>query len=517
MAKGSIFKDSLMLTVGKSSRTFLMMIFAMFATRFLTEGDYGTYKQMVLINTMLVAIIPLGIPISVSYYYQNLQRLGQSKLVSNTIVTSFGLSAVCFIGMLVLKPFVIQLFNNNMELSKHYFILAMYVFVTVMFSFLENLFVSTGDSMLLGIINIVFSIAFFSGILAATYFTKNLSYVFFWMFLSELVKSLIMCAIIQKKYKYSFGIDISFLKEQFIYCLPLGLVAIAQFLNNYLDKLSISNQYTPEEFAVYVNGASEVPFIGLITVSVATVILPQLSRIYNTEKDVDKMVSVWKDTQKNTAIILYPLFWAMLLCCHGFIVFLYSETYIASVPYFVVFLMKQPMAVTVYGNILIILKKQKYTFYNFCITIVLNLTLNIVLIRLIGMIGAAISTIFCQLIITFLQLYQIGRFTGYKKRDLMPFKDLFKLLFSGGAVTLVLFIIMQIFDFGHVLNMFIYGPISVFACFGAYILLGYIKLEDIISMVKKLLADIMSFIKKLLANIMSFIKKIVSKVTKEKN
>jgi len=479
-----LIKNSVMLTIGKGSRTMLMLLYAMFASRYLSQAVYGTYKQMVLINTMLESIIPFGLPISISYYYQNLNKEKQSSLVTNTILSCFILSIACVTGMQLLRANVIVLFNNP-SLNAHFSILSLYVFVSVFFHFINNLYVSVGSATLLGKINIIFAVFFFSGIILATWLTSNLSYVFGWMFVSELIKYLIMCVLLQRKHKYNFKPDWAFLKEQLIYCVPLGLVSIVQFINNYLDKLFISNRLTTEQYAIYVNGATDIPFINLITVSIATVALPALSKMYNTDMDTDGMVEAWRDTQKKAALILYPIFWALLLCSSGVILFLYSDKYLESIPIFNVSLLKMITGITVYGNILIVLRKHKYSVLNFCITIVVNMILINVFTSYMGMIGAAVSLITCKVFMMFLQLYQIGRFTGCKIRSLMPFGDLAKILLSGGAVTLILFAVRYFLDFGDLLNMFIYGPLVVLGCFTIYLKLGFIEKSDIIRVFAK--------------------------------
>ena len=73
----------------------------------------------------------------------------------------------------------------------------------------------------------------------------------------------------------------SLLIKQFKYAIPIGITASVGILIINIDSLFISYYFDTKSFAEYVNGAMELPFIGIITGSIMAVLMPEFVRRYN--------------------------------------------------------------------------------------------------------------------------------------------------------------------------------------------------------------------------------------------
>jgi O-antigen/teichoic acid export membrane protein len=296
-----------------------------------------------------------------------------------------------------------------------------------------------------------------------------------------------MVLFIKKKEKLRFIIDLSMMNTQIEFAIPLGVVAIVQSINTYIDNLFISNSYTPEQYAAYANGATDIPFVGIITVSVAAVILPKMSKEYNLDGNFNNVLQIWSESSKKTAIIMYPIFWIAILFSIGYIQFVFSDKYVVtSTPIFMIYLMKFPLYCTVYGNILIVLKMQKYVMYNSIIGVILGFILNFLFLKVFGIIGPAIANVLVQYIVVALQLLQIRKSSKVKLRCLMPYKELTNIFVIPAIVAIPFYIFSSFLPIQQWVKLVIFGILIYGITLIVYCRFNYIDSNSIKKYMKRM-------------------------------
>lgn len=471
-------RDSLIMTISKGVRALGLLLFTMIAARILSYNDFGTYKQMLLISNLIFVVLPFGIPTTISYYYNNLNEDKKDNLISNTLMILFFLSFIAVIIILLFQNNIADFFNNSL-IREYIFPLSLYIFMMVFGSFLDNLLISSGKTVILGNFSVIYYSIYYTVLAILTYYLKDISLVFYTMFIMEFIRFIILMVIYKRGINFTFRPSITFLKEQLVFSLPLGLGLLVQTLNIYVDKMFISNLYSPEDYAIYANGAMDIPFVGIITVSFATVILPILSKTYNSNNDFKGVISIWEDSIIKTAAFIFPVFFILLTNSLGYISLIFSEKYLESNGVFLIYLLKLPLSITIFGNILIVLGKQKYILYNMTIGFVLNVILNFLFIKIFGIKGPAISTALIHLLLIILQLIQISKHSKTKFSELLPFKKLLILFTIPLIPTFITALIKIKLDFGYVVNLFLYGSFIFIFCLLLYIKFNYLNLKKI--------------------------------------
>lgn len=470
-----MIKDSMILTFSKGIRGILMLIFNMVIARLFSESLYGTYKHINLIVTMLTTICSLGIPTTVSYYYSNYKRDKKNKFIGNTLIILLSIAIVTSI-LVILFKYEISVFLNNTQILNYIYVISLYVFIMILSSFLENLFISSDNAIILGKLYIIYTIANFILMMITTVILKSLFLLMVGIVFIEFLRTIIMYIYIMMKENIHFDLDLSMLKEQVVFSIPLGVVAIVQSINSYVDNLFISNNFLPSEYAAFANAATDIPLVGIITVSIASVVLPKMSKKFNSEGNSNEIIEIWGQSCKNTALIMFPIFWIALLFSKGYIQIIFSQKYVlTSTPIFVIYLMKFPLYCTVFGNVLIAMGKQKYIMYNSIVGIILNFVLNCIFLELLGMKGPAIATVIVQYVIVILQLRQISKNTNIKITKVMPYKELFIILIIPACISLPIYIISVILRIPQTLGIIIFGILIYSMTFLIYYKLGYIK------------------------------------------
>lgn len=479
-----MLKDSIILTFSKGIRGILMLIFNMVIARLFSENLYGTYKHITLIVNLLTAICTFGIPTTISYYYSTYNKQKRNKLIGNTMIILCLISVVSGMTIILFQGGIANILNNP-DLIYYINILAVYVITMIISSFLENLYISAEQSVLLGKIYILYTAANFIAMMITTLIFSSLYLLLIATVSIEVIRTIVMYILIRHKEKISFKIDLSMLMSQLKFAIPLGVVAIVQSINTYIDNIFISNSYTTEQYAAYANAAMDIPFVGIITVSVAAVILPKMSKSYNVDKDFKKVFSIWSDSCKKTAVIMFPIFWIAMLFSVGYIQLIFSQKYVASsTGIFMIYLIKFPLYCTVYGNILIVLGRQKYVMYNSIVGVALNIILNPIFLNIFGMSGPAIPTVIVQYTVVILQLIQISKYSKVKFKDLMPYKDLIKIFMIPAVIAIPMYIVCVIIGIPQWMGLIVGGLVIYIVTLGMYYKLNYID-RDIVEKIKK--------------------------------
>jgi len=218
------------------------------------------------------------------------------------------------------------------------------------------------------------------------------------------------------------------MKNMVRYSVPLGLAAMLGTITLQLHSLIVAAMCSPEDFAVYVNGAMEIPLIGLITGSITTVVFAEMADMCS-KGDKAGALQLFHKASIKSACILFPTMCFLLATAEPFIVLLFSERYHASVIPFVIFLLVLPVRIVVYGAALMALGMTRVVLMRSAITLVVNAILCFVLVKTIGYIGAAIAIVltfyFCSIPIN---LYKIGQGFGVSWSATLPLKSLLKML-----------------------------------------------------------------------------------------
>ncbi len=453
-------KEAGMLTTVEFIRFGLKSLVGILLARILMPAELGSYRQLFLIYSTFSTLLLLGIPQSVLYFLPKLRHIDSKReFISRTVNLVSALAFVFGLGIFLLRGFIARLFNNpQLELLLIlYAVYPLFMFITQIYS-----------QIMLGLkqprktaVFTLFSVATdFVLILGTALITKNLYYIV----LALMVSALLQWGFAQFQLRHwltKVSFDPGFYQEVFRYSLPLGLSSIIGMLSIQLDKLVVSGFFTPAQYAVFSIGAMELPFISILNNSVNAILLPHIS------SEPAKMTEVYRAAVRKNALVIFPFAVLGLIFATPLITFLYTETYLGSVPFFRVYLLNLPLRVATYGIIFMALRKTRYIMINSLVTLGLNLVLNLVLVRLIGMMGAVIATVIVTWLSVALYLYWMRHKLGLDLTELFPLKALLKTLLVAGISALPAYAVFWIFGRGWAFQF-----VALFVYLVTFVVLG---------------------------------------------
>ncbi|HOZ00569.1 MAG TPA: oligosaccharide flippase family protein [Candidatus Syntrophosphaera sp.] len=428
--------------------------------RILLPAELGSYRQLFLIYTTFSTLMLLGIPQSVLYFLPKFRHSEtKAEFITRTVNLVSWLAFLFAAGIFLLRGLIARVFHNP-ELDTLLVIYAIYplfMFITQIYSSVTLGLQQPVKTATFTLFTVATDLLF---ILGAALLTKDLSRIV----LGVMISAFMQWAFAQwqlSRYRIKASFDPNYYRDVFNYSLPLGLSSIIGMLSIQLDKLVVSGFFTPAQYAVFSIGAMELPFISILNNSVNAILLPHISG------DTAQMEQIYRAAVRKNALIIFPFSMLAFIFAKPLITLLYTNTYAASVPYFQVYLLVLPLKVATYGIIFMAMQKTRYIMVNSLLTLGLNLVLNLILVKAIGMMGAALATVIVTWLSVAIYMFWIKNHLKLRLNDLFPWKAIMRTALAtvvAGALSMAVF-----FAFGQDW-IWQFAALAVFAA--AFILVG---------------------------------------------
>lgn len=237
------------------------------------------------------------------------------------------------------------------------------------------------------------------------------------------------------------------MKELVKFSLPLGIGGMVGALNVQLDKVIVSMMCSPEEFAVFSNGAIEIPLIGVLTGSIVAVLMVDMRKAV-VENRHDEAIALFRKTAIQTSYVLFPVAIFLMIFADSFVSVMFSSRYEGSALPLRVYLLLIPIRTVSFGALLIALGKNNAILHVSLTTLLLNVTLSIALVFLVGPTGAVISTVATVLFWTVpVNLYVLSKSLGCGWFSLLPLSS-----YLATCTELVWFVVILVIVYWITLN-----------------------------------------------------------------
>jgi O-antigen/teichoic acid export membrane protein len=475
------------LVFGQGITALSAILIGAYLSRELSKADYATYRQTLLSYRFVAPVLMLGLPQALLYFlpqHEEQKRKVLFKITSTLFVVGCVFSLLIFFGgnHLLAKRF------NNPDLAGALKLFAPYAAMMLPVSLLTNCLVACGKVKIVAIYNIVSSAALL--VILFVWMTMNSSYE--GAIKANLVHALlifvpailVMWAISGKPADDKEPVK---LKEILKYSLPLGVGLMVGQFNLNLDKVIVAAMTTPEDFAVYVNGAMEVPLIGMITGAASAVILPDMVKAC---KEGNKMeaLELWKRAAVKSALIIFPAAAFLMVMAPELMTFIYSDAYVESSLPFRIYLCILPLRIMFFGVLFQAVNRSSLVLQRALINVIVNGVLTIIFIWLFGAWGAAVGTV--TAIILFVYPYCIWharRELKVRTADLFSMRGLGQVFVCAALAAVPVIIILR--SMGELsavwslcLSAIVYGL--------GYILVGqisgFVKLSNIMAVLQQI-------------------------------
>jgi O-antigen/teichoic acid export membrane protein len=218
-------------------------------------------------------------------------------------------------------------------------------------------------------------------------------------------------------------VSFSTIREQLSFALPLGMMGIATLLLTQTDKFIITRYLGRDQFAIYSQGAFQLPFVMIIAASVANVAFPVLAR-YQKDGKLEEFLGLWKRAWLKTSALFFPIFVFFMVTAEQFIVMMFTEKFVGATPVFRLYLVLFLKATTDYAGVLAAFKKQDYLFRVLVVAIVVNIALSLALFHTMGRLGVPLSTLITFFAVAAIAVRKGGHLLGRSFGQVVPWRGL---------------------------------------------------------------------------------------------
>lgn len=462
------------LAIGKGVSAVSGLVAMAILSRLLTKSEFGTYGEALQIYLILFPILALGMSQAIVYFLARDPAHSRTILVEN-LVPLF-VTGILFLGLLLVggNQLLAYAFDND-KLVVALLLFSPYALALIPLTSLEFTLVTQNRVWWVTAFSIVSRLLVLAAIAFAAFQWRN-------------ANAVIVATVAAHLAVLPFGIWLMFracpdgsarprregIKAQLAYALPLGFAGMVGGIAQQVDKTAVMAMASEEVFAVFRNGATEIPLIGILSASVAGVLLPEVNRLVDQGQPRDGL-EIWKRAAAKTSLFIFPIMCLLFVVSAEFIRFVYSSKYSGSVPIFRVYLAIMPLRIVVWAVLLLAAKRTDVLLWGAIGGLVLNVLLSVPMILWLGPIGAAVGTVVVMYVwLVPYYLRGTSEVTGAPWSELLPWRRLGAVFLVSAGTALPLYLLKPLLPDHAFLTCVVCGMVYVPIAFGAFCLIGWI-------------------------------------------
>jgi O-antigen/teichoic acid export membrane protein len=400
----------------------------MVAARCLTQHDYATVRQTFLAYEFVAPLLMRGLP-SALYYFLPRETVAKRGVIIDNVALLLISGSLFSLFILCGGSRILALRFSNPDLAQTLPWLVLYPLVVMPGAGLPAVLVCADRTRTLAVYNVGSHLVLTLCGIVAVVVTRSYEF-------PVIVRSLVPGLFLPLAMILMFGSfpgpwrgpRWSTMRAMLAYSVPLGLASTLGSITLQLHGIVVASLCAPEEFAVYINGAMEIPLVGVVTGSITTVVFAEMAELC-ARGDKAAALRLFRRASLRSACILFPVMCFLLVTAQPFILLLYSARYADSVWPFLVYLFVLPVRIVVYGAALMALGLTRLVLVRSILDLVISSILCAVLVRTIGFMGAAIATVVTLYLWTIpFNVLTIAQGFAVPWRQILPFRDLARVM-----------------------------------------------------------------------------------------
>ena len=426
MAEQSRTFKTLVIAASNAATALVSLLIAAILSRHFDYRDYATYRQTLLAYHFVGPLLALGLPAALYFFLPGEKRRARAVLLENLALLAlsgflFALFLVCGGNLLIADRF------SNPDLKVTLLIFALYPIL-----FLPT--TSTGSTLVAQ--NRVAWLTFHTiGTRLARLALVGLAILIFpHSPIAVVAATTISGAVVLASGLFLMlravprGVESrptrAGMASQLKYAVPIGLALMMEGIALSIDQVLVSALCRPEEYAVFVNGAMEIPFLKVITAAATAVILPELVAFYKEGRKADAL-ALWRKGARKVSFLLLPLGGVLFVVAPELMTVLYSAEYVESARPFRIYLLLLPARLVFFTAIFQAANRSDLILKRAVGTLILNTAVSYPMILFFGVEGAAWGTVIVFWIYVYPYCTVCGsRFLDTRWFGLMPYRHL---------------------------------------------------------------------------------------------
>jgi len=432
----------LITTISKTTHSISIFALSIILSRYFTKDEYGTYLHVQLIVNFATWAFLLGLPHSVYYFLPRVAE--QKKFIFTTLIVIICIS-LCTSLLVFANTTALSSLLSNPDLLKLGYIIGLMVLFQIPLSLFEPLMITANKVKEFSQVEIFFNVNLFVLISMAVIYDATVSEILLataaLFSLRNAVLIYYACKIAFSYAEHQKGEHYKF-KQQLDYSLPIGLSMGVMEVSRYTDRIIVSNQTNPEDYAVYTRGAMEIPVVSILANTLDNLMMPRFVESYK-NKRADEILDSWHSMIRLMAVFIYPCCLFLIASASLLIPALFSDKYIGSIIIFQIYTLGLLTRISTFNVIMRAIGKTRVILWISLFSIALNLFLTIALMEMWGLIGAPIATVITTSLMRYAYLVGITYYLKVKMIAVIPWQALGHSLMAAIIASLPVLLLLE--------------------------------------------------------------------------
>jgi O-antigen/teichoic acid export membrane protein len=332
-ASESSFKPALMLMSGRLAAFTVTFFSGPLLARVFTQPEFGTYKQFLLVAGTLFTLGQFGFS-ECLYYFLPAKPESAGRYAFNSLLMLGSIGVLCA-SLLTLNSVRIADWMKNPELSAFLFLAGIYLVFNLMGTVLETTLICRKKFRWATISYVLSDVLRVAFLLIPAIITRSLEWAFIGSITFFMIRVGTMATLFRKEFGSEFRFDARLLREQFIYALPYSAYVTLFTIQSNYHQYAVSYHFDAATFAIYSVGCLQIPLVDFMATPASNVMMVQMGERLR-EGRMQPLRAIWHDTTRKLAFVFFPLVGLLMVNAAPLITLLYTKSYAASIPIFMI-------------------------------------------------------------------------------------------------------------------------------------------------------------------------------------
>lgn len=407
------------LATGRAPGVAIAFAIPLVLARVFDQAEFGTYKQLFLIYATLFGLAQLGMAESL-YYFVPRDPAAAGRHAANAMVALAGIGVACVTTLFVFREQVAASLSNP-ALVPHLVPLGWFLALMLTSAVFEIILISRKKPAVAAWAYALSDVVRAACFVVPAGLAYGLRGVMAGAVLFAGARVAITAIALWREFGHDLQLDRRVLARQLAYALPFALAVGIEVLHINWHQYAVAARFDAAAFAVYAVGCLQVPVVDLIVTSAVNVMMVEMAAAKERRSAARWL---WHDTITRLGFMIFPLAAFLIVMASDIIILLFTPTYAASVPIFMLWSLTMLASVLVVDGVLRVFAQTKYLVAQNVAQLVLVVALAGPLLSVFGMAGAVIATLAAAMTVKVAAVVRISRLMGVPLRAALPWRRL---------------------------------------------------------------------------------------------
>ena len=462
----ALFRPALVLMTGRTLGFIVAFAIPMVLARLFDQNDFGTYKQVFLIFATLYGVAQMGMAESL-YYFLPSQPENAGRFVMNTLLALATLGLGSLLGLWLFRN-ELAILMNNPALADLILPVGLYLLFMLVAVVLEILMTIRRQYAAASISYAVTDMARAMFYILPVLWLADLRVLMLGAVVFALARLAATLVYVGREFGPELRPDRQAFAVQLRYAATFGFAAIIGTAQTTYHLFAVSNAFDAATFAIYAVGCLQIPLSDFLMTSTSNVMMVNM-RERVLAGDLEGAVAVWLDGNRKLALIFFPMVAGLLVMAHPFIVFLFTDSYAASVPIFMVWSLSMILVAVLTDSALRVFALNRFLVFQNLVALAVVVGLLHWFMAKFGLMGAVMVTLLAAVIVKALALARVRHALQVDLGQLLPWAALATTALLAALAAIPAWLIVNTLDAPNLALLALAGP--------TYVLVYYLLLR----------------------------------------